>query len=93
MIPLDNRVIAVPVKEDNKTPGGLILVSNQNSYRSSKVISVGPGLVGPQGTRLPLQVVPGHIIYHSAQAGIEVTVDGGKALCLFEHEIFAIKKG
>ena len=92
MIPLDNRVIAIPVKEDNRTKSGLILVSNVNTYKTSKVIAIGPGAVGPAGKRIPLQVVVGHIIYHPTGAGFDVEVDGQKAVCLLEHEIFAIKK-
>ena len=76
--PLGDRVVVRRVKEDQKTPGGIIIPDTvQEKPQEGEIIAVGPGALDDNGKR----VVP------------EVKLDGEELLIMKESDIMGILEG
>ena len=80
-MPIAGRIIAIQLDLDNKTKGGLYIpnVNNLLDVRRYKVLAVGPGAERPDGTRTPMHVKAGDVIFsfrhHDIQfAGVQYSV-------------------
>ena len=76
--PLGDRVVVRRVKEDQKTPGGIIIPDTaQEKPQEGEIIAVGPGALDDNGKR----VAP------------EVKIDGEELLIMKESDIMGVVEG
>ena len=89
--PLNDRVLVLRVEEEQKTSGGIIIPETaREKPQEGKVIAVGPGKVGDDGKRIPLEVKKGDRILFSKYGGTEITIDGEEHLFMKADDILGI---
>ncbi|MDD9841386.1 MAG: co-chaperone GroES [Alphaproteobacteria bacterium] len=91
--PLHDRVLVRRVKEDNKTPGGIIIPDTAKEKPSEGiVVATGSGARAEDGTLTPLDVKPKDRILFGKWSGSEVTINGEELLIMKESDILGIIK-
>ena len=89
--PLGDRVVVRRVKEDQKTPGGIIIPDTaQEKPQEGEVISVGPGALDDSGKRVVPEVKAGDFVLFGKWSGTEVKIDGEEHLILREDDILGV---
>jgi chaperonin GroES len=90
--PLDNRVVLKPIEEDNKSAGGIVIPDTaKKAPTRGTVEAVGPGRLLKDGTRAPVQLKTGDIVWFEKYAGADVEIDRVMYKILEETEIFAVE--
>jgi len=91
--PTADHIVVEPVSE-NKTTSGIIIpdTASKEKPQKGKVIAVGPGRIGDDNERVPMEVKQGDIVLFTKYAPSEVKVDGKELLVLTESDILAILK-
>jgi chaperonin GroES len=89
--PLNDRVLVVRVEEEQKTSGGIIIPDTaKEKPQEGKIISTGPGKIGDDGKRTPLNVKKGDKILFSKYGGTEIKIDGVEHLFMKEDDILGV---
>jgi len=89
--PLGDRVVVRRVKEDQKTPGGIIIPETaQEKPQEGEVVAVGPGARDDSGKRVPPEVKAGERVLFGKWSGTEVKLDGEELLIMKESDIMGI---
>ncbi len=89
--PLNDRVLVKRTEEETKTKGGIIIPDTaKEKPQRGEVIAVGPGKMGEDGKRIPLEVKVGDKILFSKYAGTEIKVDGEEQIFMREDDILGI---
>lgn len=89
--PLHDRIIVQRLEEGEQQIGGIIVPdSAKEKPQQGKVLAVGNGKINEDGTRIPLDVVPGSRILFGKYSGQEIKLDGEEYLILKEEEVLAI---
>ena len=89
--PLGDRVVVRRVKEDQKTPGGIIIPDTvQEKPQEGEIIAVGPGALDDNGKRVVPEVKTGDRVLFGKYAGQAVKMDGDELLVMREDDIMAI---
>lgn len=89
--PLNDRVLVLRVEEEQKTSGGIIIPDTaKEKPQEGKVVAAGPGKMGDNGKRAPLDVKEGDRILFSKWAGTEIKIDGVEHLFMKEDDILAV---
>jgi len=92
--PLGDRVVVRRVKEDQKTPGGIIIPDTvQEKPQEGEIISVGPGALDDNGKRVLPEVKSGDFVLFGKWWGTEVKIDGEDLLIMKESDIMGILEG
>ena len=89
--PLSDHVVIEPLKEE-KRKGGIILPDTVTKERQEqgKIVAVGPGKLGENGKRTPLEVKKGDVVIFTKYGPNEVKVDDKEYLIAREEDILAI---
>ncbi len=89
--PLNDRVLVLRMDEEQKSPGGIIIPDTaKEKPMEGKIVAVGPGKMGDDGKRIPLEVKKGDRILFSKYAGTEIKLDGVEHLIMREDDILAV---
>jgi len=89
--PLNDRVLVLRVEGEQKSAGGIIIPDTaKEKPLEGKIVSAGPGKMGDDGKRVPLEVKKGDRILFSKYAGTEIKIDGVEHLFMREEDILAI---
>ena len=89
--PLGDRVVVRRVKEDQKTPGGIIIPDTvQEKPQEGEVVAVGEGKYKEDGTRQTLDVKVGNRVLFGKYSGSEIKIDGEELLIMREDEILGV---
>ena len=89
--PLQDRVVVRRVKEEEKTPGGIIIPDTAKEKPSEgEVIAVGPGARNDKGDIVPVEVKAGDRVLFGKWSGTEVKIDGQELLIMKESDIMGI---
>ncbi len=90
--PLSNNVLIEPIKEEEKTKGGILLPETAEKERpeQGKVIAVGPGKKDKTGKSIPMDVKEGDIVLFTKYAPNEIKVEDKEYLIAKEEDILAI---
>ena len=89
--PLNDRVLVVRVEEEQKTSGGIIIPDTaKEKPQEGKIIATGPGKLGDDGKRTPLNVKKGDKILFSKYGGTEIKIDGVEHIFMKEDDILGI---
>ena len=90
--PLSDHILIEPIKEEEKTKGGIFLPETAEKEKSEqgKIISVCPGKKTNDGKIIPLSVKAGDIVLFTKYGPNEIKVDGKEYLIAKEEDILAI---
>jgi chaperonin GroES len=89
--PLNDRVLVVRVEEEQKTAGGIIIPDTaKEKPQEGKIVAAGPGKMGDDGKRTPLNIKKGDRILFSKYAGTEIKIDGVEHLFMKEDDILGV---
>jgi chaperonin GroES len=94
LLPLDDRVIVLPVESTETTAGGIVLpdAAKEKPLRG-KVIAVGPGKLLDNGKRGSLTIQIGDEVIYGRYGGTDITFEGKEVKILRESDIFASLPG
>ena len=89
--PINDRVLVIREEEEQKSAGGIIIPDTaKEKPQRGKVVAAGPGKVGEDGKRTPLEVKSGDRILFSKYGGTEIKIDGVEHLFMREDDILSI---
>jgi chaperonin GroES len=89
--PLGDRLLVKRVKEEEETPGGIIIPdSAKEKPIEGKVIAVGNGKRSDSGDRVALEVKKGDKVLFGKYSGTEVKIEGEEHLILREDDVLGI---
>lgn len=73
IVPLEDKVVVRPIKEEEVTSSGLVLAKMGEEKPSEGIVeAIGPGIVFPNGTRLEIDLQIGDRVLYSKYGGTEV---------------------
>jgi len=85
--PLHDRLVIKRFEAEEKSAGGILLPdSARNKPQKGTVLSVGPGRLGKDGKRTPLQVKEGDVVLFTNWAGDEFKGGSGDDVLLMREE-------
>jgi chaperonin GroES len=88
--PLGDRVVIKPMKEDEKTKGGIILPDTaKEKPQRGTVEAVGPGKMDDKGNRIPMELKKGDKVIYQKYTGTEIKENEEDYLILREADIIA----
>lgn len=89
--PLHDRVLVSRIDEEEKSAGGIIIPDTAKEKPSEgKIVAVGSGSRGDDGSITPLDVKVGDRVLFGKYGGTEVKVDGEDLMILRESDILGI---
>ena len=89
--PLHDRVVVKRVESAEKTTGGLIIPDTaKEKPQEGKVVAAGPGKMGDDGKRIPMELKKGDRVLFAKYAGSEIKVDGVEHIFMREDDILGI---
>ncbi len=89
--PLDDRVLVLPTKADDRTASGIFLPEGaKEKPMTGKVVSTGPGKLADDGSRTALSVKKGDTVLFGKYGGTEVELDDETYMILKENELLGI---
>ena len=89
--PMNDRVLVLRVKEEQKTAGGIIIPDTaKEKPQEGKVVAVGPGKTGDDGKRTALEVKAGDRVLFGKYAGTEMKIDGVEHVFMREDDILGV---
>ena len=89
--PLHDRVVIEPIEQEEKTAGGIIVPDTaKEKPMQGKVLAVGPGARGEDGTLQPPDVRTGDTILSGQYAGPEDKIDDKELLIMRESDIMGV---
>jgi chaperonin GroES len=88
--PLGERVVIKPMEQEQQTKGGIFLPDTaKEKPQEGEVVAVGPGRVGDDGARIPMELSNGDKVIYSKFAGTEYKDGDDEYLILRESDILA----
>ncbi|TFG39680.1 MAG: co-chaperone GroES [Syntrophobacterales bacterium] len=89
--PMNDRILVVRVEEEKKTAGGIIIPDTaKEKPQEGKVVAAGPGKMGDDGKRIPMELKKGDRVLFAKYAGSEIKVDGVEHIFMREDDILGI---
>ncbi|MGB4782137.1 co-chaperone GroES [Candidatus Methylomirabilis sp.] len=89
--PLHDRILVKRLEEKEIKKGGIIIPdSAKEKPQEGEVIAVGPGKVGDDGKRQPMDVKAGDKILFGKYSGSEVKIDDKELLIMREEDVLCI---
>jgi len=93
IVPLGDNVVVKRLEAEETTTGGIVLPDTaREKPREGRVLSVGDGMLLPDGSRAEPEVQEGDRILFNSYAGTEVKVADEDLLIMGEREILAVVK-
>ncbi len=91
IVPLGDKIVVKRLDAEETTAGGIVLPSAaQEKPSQGRVLSVGEGRLGKDGSRHELQLSEGDRVLFSSYAGTEINVDDVTLLIMGEDDVLAI---
>ena len=92
--PLEDRIVVKPLDAETKTASGIFLPeSAKEKPMQGKVISVGPGKLLENGTRLTPTVRKGDTVVYGKYSGTEIEIKNVTHLIIRESELLGVIDG
>ncbi|RJP67575.1 MAG: co-chaperone GroES [Candidatus Abyssobacteria bacterium SURF_17] len=89
--PLADRILVRRIEEKEVKKGGIIIPDTaKEKPQEAEVVAVGPGAIGEDGKRVPMDVKKGDRILIGKYAGTEVKIDGKEYIIMREEDVLAI---
>ena len=92
LIPLADRLVITPLKQDEMTISGLVIPDTaKEKPQQGEVLAVGPGKRAEStGELIPTGISVGDVVLYSKYGGTEVAVDGEDLLVLNGRDVLAV---
>ena len=89
--PLNDRVLVLRIEEEQKTTGGIVIPDTaKEKPQRGKIVAAGPGKMGEDGKRVPLEVKAGDRVLFAKYAGTDIKLDGVEHVFMREDDILSI---
>jgi chaperonin GroES len=90
--PISDHIIIEPIKEEEKTKGGIFLPQTSDKERPDQgmVIAVGPGKTNSSGKIIEMEVKKGDKVVFNKYGHHEVKINEKEYLILRQEDILAI---
>ena len=89
--PLHDRVLVKRVEQEEQVRGGIIIPDTaKEKPQEAEVIAVGPGKLGDDSKRAPMDVKEGDRILMGKYSGSEIKIDGQELLIMREDEVLGV---
>jgi chaperonin GroES len=89
--PLNDRVLIIREEKEQKSAGGIIIPDTaKEKPQRGKVVAAGPGKMGDDGKRIPLEVKAGDQILFARYAGTDIKFEGIEHVFMKEDDILSI---
>ena len=89
--PLQDRILVKRLEEKEAKKGGIIIPDTaKEKPQEGAVIAVGPGRLGDDGRRIPMEVKAGDKILFGKYSGSEVKVADAEHLIMREEDVLGI---
>ena len=89
--PMNDRILVVRVEEEKKTAGGIIIPDTaKEKPQEGKVMAAGPGKMGEDGKRIPMELKKGDRVLFAKYAGSEIKIDGVEHIFMREDDILGV---
>jgi chaperonin GroES len=76
--PLEDHVLIKPIVEETTTKSGIILPDSKEKPKKGEVVAIGQGKILENGSRSPIDVQIGDIVYFTQYAPDEIQVSAGE---------------
>ena len=88
--PLEDRIVVRPSESEETTASGLVIPDTaKEKPQQGEVIAAGPGRIGDDNERVPMDVSTGDTVVYSKYGGTEITIDGEDLLILNARDVLA----
>jgi chaperonin GroES len=89
--PLGDRVVVQRDESEDVTAGGIVLPDSAKDVPArGTVVSVGDGIMMPDGSRVALQLTVGARIIFSSYGGEAISIDDEEYLLMRESDVLAV---
>jgi chaperonin GroES len=90
--PLRDHILIEPIKQEEKSKGGIFLPDTVSKDKSEqgRVVAIGNGKKTDDGKIIPLSVKPGDVVLFSKYGPSEIKIDDKEYLIASENDILAI---
>jgi chaperonin GroES len=89
--PLGDRVVVQRDESEEVTTGGIVLPdSAKDAPARGTVMSVGDGIIMPDGSRVALQLTVGARVIFSSYGGETINIDDEEYLLMRESDVLAV---
>ncbi len=90
LVPLADRIVITPLKQDEVTASGLVIPDTaKEKPQQGEVVAVGPGRLDDNGKRIVLDLAVGDRILYAKYTGTEVKLDSDEYIVLNEKDVLA----
>ncbi|MDL2363493.1 MAG: co-chaperone GroES [Patescibacteria group bacterium] len=91
--PLGDYIVARSDEAETKTASGLYLPDKaQDKPKTARVIAVGPGKIGDDNERIPMEIKVGDRIVYKAYSTTDVKLDKESYILVKEEDVLATVK-
>lgn len=91
VVPLDDRVLILPLEVEGKTEGGIVLPETaKEKPQRGEVVAIGSGKLLEDGKRAGMILEKGDVVLFGKYSGTEVKIDGEEYTIMREGDILAI---
>ena len=88
--PLEDRIVVKANEAEETTASGLVIPDTaKEKPQQGEVLAVGPGRIGDDNERVPMDIKVGDTVVYSKYGGTEITVDGEDLLILTGRDVLA----
>ena len=90
LVPLADRIVITPLKQDEVTASGLVIPDTaKEKPQQGEVVAVGPGRLDDNGKRIAMDLAAGDRILYAKYTGTEVKLDSDEYIVLNEKDVLA----
>jgi chaperonin GroES len=83
--------LVIREEEEQKSAGGIIIPDTaKEKPQRGKIVAAGPGKMGDDGKRVPLEVKAGDRVLFAKYAGTDIKLDGVEHVFMKEDDILSI---
>jgi chaperonin GroES len=91
--PLEDRIVVRASEAEETTASGLVIPDTaKEKPQQGEVLAVGPGRVGDDNERIPVDIAAGDTVVYSKYGGTEISNEGEDLLILQARDVLAIVK-
>jgi chaperonin GroES len=88
LVPLADRLVITPLKQDEITSSGLVIPDTaKEKPQQGEVVAVGPGRLDDAGKRVPMDIAVGDRILYAKYTGTDIKLDAIDYIVLNEKEV------
>lgn len=88
LIPLADRLVITPLKQDEITSSGLVIPDTaKEKPQQGEVVAVGPGRLDDHGKRVDMGLAVGDRILYAKYTGTDIKLDNTEFIVLNEKDV------